>query len=88
MADNAERAERIKMKWLQRFARDACAQIAGERARFANCKLRSRRTRLACLRIRHHSAIAQRPKSRATAHRERVFDEHGAAFVAFDCQFF
>src|SRR4029077_798803 len=70
VADDAERAERIKMEWFQWLASDARAQVAGERARLADRKLRSRRTRLASLCIGHDGAVAQRPKSGVAPHRE------------------
>lgn len=76
------------MKWLQRLAGDASAQVTGERARLADRKLRSWRTRLACLCIGYDGAVTQRPKPRVTPHRERVFDENGTAFVPLDRQLF
>src|ERR1700677_474860 len=68
MADHAERAQRIEMKWFQCAASQSSPNISSQHTRLAECELRSGRTWIASLAILERRAIAHGPHSRTPHH--------------------
>src|SRR6202040_4260956 len=80
----AQRSQRAKAKWLELFSVEAGVDVVGQRARFTQGKLRSRRTLFACLALVAGGAVSQSPQSRLARHRQCAVNDHCSTFVELD----
>src|SRR5262244_1854816 len=81
---NAERAQRIEVKWCRGFAIEARVNVVGDSFGLTQGELSSGGTRLPALRVGDGGAIAHRPKTRLSRHTERAVCDHRSALVLFD----
>src|SRR5215470_70575 len=84
MAHNAERAQRIEVKWCRGFAIEARVNVVGESCGLTQGELSSGGTRLPALSVGGRGAVAYRPKRMLSHHPERAVYDHRSALVLFD----
>src|SRR5882724_11529913 len=84
VTNNAQRTTRAEAKWLKLFSVEAGVNVVGQRARFTQGKLSSRRTRSACLALNAGGTVSQSPQALMAWHGQSVVDDYCATFVAID----